>query len=194
MKKVLLATILVTQSINVFAEGPRPKPGLWEVTVIKQVVDGRDMQAQMAAAQAQMQQAMANLTPEQRKQMEAMTGRKGGFGASAGGTRICISKEMATRDQPVMGTQSHCETVKFNRSGNKVSFEVKCANKGRTQSGKGETTISSDLMKTVMDINTTDAQGSHTIHNESQMKFISADCQGIKPADQLSREMQGSGH
>ncbi len=191
MKKVLLA-ILVTLSSNVFADGPRPKPGLWEVSVIKQVVDGRDMQAQMAAAQAQMKQAMANLTPEQRKQMEAMTGRQGG-GASAGGTRICISKEMATRDQPVMGTQSHCETVKFNRSGNKVSFEFNCSNKGRTESGKGETTISGDLMKTVMDMNTTDAQGSHTIHNESQMKFIGADCQGIKPADQLSREMQGRG-
>ncbi len=191
MKKVLLV-ILVTLSSNVFAEGPRPKPGLWEYKVTKQVVDGRDMQAQMAAAVAQMKQAMANLTPEQRKQMEAMT-RGQGASTGVGAMSFCISKEMAARDKPVLGPQSHCETIKSNRSGNKVSFEIKCSNKGQTTSGKGETTISGDLMKTVMDIDTTDAHGSHTIHSESQMKFIGADCQGIKPADQLSREMQGSG-
>ncbi len=189
MKKVLAATILVMLSSNVFAEGARPKPGLWEMKVTKQIVDGRDMQAQMAAAEAQMEQAMANLTPEQRKQMEAMGARHG----SHGGTRICISKEMAARDEPVLRRKAHCETAKFKRSGNKVSFEFNCSNKGHTESGKGVTTISSDLMETVTDINMTDAHGSHTIHNESQMKYIGADCQGIKPADQLSREMQGNG-
>ncbi len=181
MKKALVI-ILITLSSSVFAEGTRPKPGLWEYKVTKQVVDGRDMQAQMAAAEAQMKQAMANLTPEQRKQMEAMTKRQG---TSAGAISICISKEMAARDKPVLGPKSHCETIRSNRSGNKVSFEIRCSNKGQTTSGKGETTIGSDLMKTVMDINMSDAHGSHTIHSESQMKFIGSDCRGVKPADQL---------
>ncbi len=179
MKKALVI-ILITLSSNVFAEGTRPNPGLWEYKVVKQVVDGQDMQAQMAAAEAQMKQAMANLTPEQRKQMEAMTR---GQGASAGAMSFCISKEMAARDKPVLGPQSHCETVKSSRSGNKVSYEIKCSNKGQTTSGKGETTVGSDLMKTVMDINTSDAHGSHAIHSESQMKFIGSDCRGIKPAN-----------
>ena len=192
MKKVLLA-ILVALSSNVFAESSGLKPGLWEMKVVKQVMDGRDMQAQMAAAQEQMQQAMANMTPEQRKQMEAMMGRQGAHVSGGGGTRICISKEMAARDRPVMSSQSHCDPVKSNRSGNKISFEFNCSNKGRTESGKGETTIRSDLMETVVDMTMTDAHGSHTIHNESQFKFIGSDCQGIKPADQLSREMRGSG-
>ncbi len=183
MKKVLLATVLVMLSSNVFAEA-RPKPGLWEMKVTKQIVDGRDMQVEMAAAEAQMQRAMANLTPEQRKQMEAMGAHHGG-----GGTRICISKEMAARDKPVMGPRAHCDTVKSSRSGNKLTFEFNCSDKGRTESGKGVTTISSELMKTVTDINMTDAHGSHTIHNESQMKYIGADCQGVKPAD----EMQNGG-
>ncbi len=183
MKKVLLATILVMLSSAVFAQGARPKPGLWEMKVTKQVVDGKDMQAEMAAAEAQMQQAMANLTPEQRKQMEAMGAHHGG------GTRICISKEMAARDKPVMGPKSHCETVKSSRSGNKLTFEFSCSNKGHASSGKGVTTIGSELMETVTDVHMTDAHGSHTIHNESQMKYIGADCQGVKPAD----EMQGSG-
>lgn len=188
MKKVLLV-ILVTLSSNVYADGPRPKPGLWELTIVKQLVDGRDMQAQMAAAQAQKQQAMANMTPEQRKQMEGRMGQ-GAHGAGAGNMRICISKEMAERDKPAMDPQSHCETSKLIRSGNKVSFEFNCSNNGRTQSGKGETTISSDSMESVMDMTMTDARGSHTLHNETRMKFIGADCQGIKPADQISSEIR----
>lgn len=185
MKKVFLA-FLVTLSSNVYADGPLPNPGLWELKVVKQVMDGRDMQAQMAAAQEQMQKSMANMTPEQRKQMEAMMGRQGAQGAGAGTMRICISKEMAARDKPVMNPQGHCETSKFNRSGNKASFEFNCTNNGQTQSGKGETTISANSMETVMDMTTTDARGSHTIHNEAQMKFISSDCQGVKPADQAT--------
>ncbi len=190
MKKLFLA-VLVISSSNVYADGVRPKPGLWEVKIVKQVMDGKDMQAQMAAARAQMEQAMANMSPEQRKQMEAMAGRQGGHGARSEGTRICISKEMAARDKPVLDRRGHCETVKFDRSGNKVSFEFKCSNNGHSETGKGETTVGAELMETVMDITMSDAHGSHAIHNESQMKFLGADCQGIKPADQQSREMQG---
>ncbi len=192
MKKAFLA-ILVTLSANVYAEGPTLKPGLWEMKVVKQIMDGRDMKEQMAAAEKQMQQAMANMTPEQRKQMEAMRGRQGAHRAPGGGTRLCICKEMAARDKPVLDQQAHCEPIKLTRSGNKFSYEFHCSNEGRTESGKGETTISSDMMETVLDMTMTGPHGSHTIHNESQMKYIGADCQGIKPADQRSREMRGSG-
>src|SRR5512140_3502883 len=122
MKKLLFLAILVISSGNVYADGSRPKPGLWEMKIVRQAMDGRDMQAQM-------QQAMARMTPEQRKQMEATAGRHGG-GMGAGGTRICMSKEMAARDKPVMPQRGHCETTKFNRSGDKASFEVHCSNGG----------------------------------------------------------------
>jgi hypothetical protein len=182
MKKCTIA-ILLTLSGAVFAQTSSMKPGLWEMKQIHQVVDGRDMAAQMAAANAKMEQAMASMTPEQRKQMEAMMGGQGmpGQGAGGGGMRVCISPAMAAQDKPVVDPDGHCEPTKMTRSGAKTSFEVHCAANGRTQTGKGETTVSGDTVTTLMDMTTTDAQGSHSIHSESQMKYLGPDCQGIKP-------------
>ena len=57
------------------------KPGLWEIT---NKVGGN---AQLDAARAQMQQQLAAMPPEQRKQMEAMMAQRGMSmpGAAAGG-------------------------------------------------------------------------------------------------------------
>lgn len=183
MKKCTLA-ILLTVSGAAFAQSSSMKPGLWEMKQMRQVVDGRDMTAQMAAANAQMEQAMANMTPEQRKQMEAMMGGKGmpGSGAASGGMRVCISPAMAAKDKPMVDPEGHCEPAKVTRGGAKTSFEFHCVSNGRTQVGKGETTVSGDTVTTLMDMTTSDAKGSHVMHSESQMKYLGPDCQGIKPA------------
>jgi hypothetical protein len=187
MLKPTLA-VLIALSGTAFAQGNVLKPGLWEVKQISQVMDGRDMTAQMASAQARMEQSMAKMTPEQRKQMEAMMGgRAMTQGAGGGGTRICISPAMAARDKPMVDPEGQCEPAKVSRSGNKSSFEFNCNANGRTMVGKGETTVSGDLVNTRMDMTTTDARGSHTMKSESQMKYLGPDCQGIKPMDQLAR-------
>lgn len=180
MKKCTTAIILTLSGV-VFAQTSSMKPGLWEMKQIHQVVDGRDMAAQMAAANAKMEQAMASMTPAQRQQMQAMMGSQGMPGQGAG-VRVCISPAMAAQDKPVVDPQGHCEPAKMTRSGAKTSFEVHCAANGRTQIGKGETTVSGDTVTTLMDMTTTDPQGSHTIHSESQMKYLGPDCQGIKPS------------
>ena len=69
MKKLTLA-ILVTLTGSAFAQSSALKPGLWEIKTIRQVMDGRDMSAQMNAAQGQMEEAMAQMSPDQRKKME----------------------------------------------------------------------------------------------------------------------------
>ena len=61
------------------------KAGLWEVKPVSQIVDGQDMSQRMAAAQAQMQKALENMTPEQRKQMASMMGRGAMPGAGGAG-------------------------------------------------------------------------------------------------------------
>ena len=59
------------------AQAQSIKPGLWELRMTKQVVNGVDQTAQMAAAAEQMKAAMAKLTPEQRKQIaERMAKRR----------------------------------------------------------------------------------------------------------------------
>lgn len=189
MKKLTLA-ILITLSGPAFAESSSLKPGLWEMKQISQVMDGRDMTAQMASAQAQMKQAMANMPPAQRKQMEAMMGHQGAN--VGGGTRICISAAMAARNKPMVDPEGHCEPAKVNRSGNKTSFEFNCTTNGQTSVGKGESIVNSDTITTRMNMTTTDARGKHTMQSESQMKYLGSDCQGIKPIEQLAKETQGA--
>ncbi|MBL8488287.1 MAG: DUF3617 domain-containing protein [Rhodocyclaceae bacterium] len=174
------------------AQGSGLKPGLWEVKQIKQVMDGQDMGAQMAAAQAQMQQAFANMPPAQRKQMEAMMAKQGmAPPAASGGQRICISPEMAARDKPMVDPEGRCEPTKFNRSGNRVSFEVNCSFEGQQMSGKGESTTTPESVATRMDMVMTGRDGRHTMQSETQMRWLGADCGAVKPADQMVREMQG---
>ncbi|MCC6657951.1 MAG: DUF3617 domain-containing protein [Rhodocyclaceae bacterium] len=153
------------------------KAGLWEMKTIRQVVDGQDMQAQMR----QMQQQMASLPPEQRKQMEAMMGRQG-IGMGAGGAmRMCISEEMAKRDAPVLDPDGQCQPAKVSRSGNTVRYEIDCMMEGRRSQGKGESTFSGNSVHSRMDMVTMDASGRHTMQSESQMTYLGPDCKGLAP-------------
>jgi hypothetical protein len=181
MKQCTLA-ILVILSGTAFAQS-NLKPGLWEVKATRQVMDGRDLTAQMAAASAKMEQAMANMTPEQRKQMEAMMSSQGRpQSASGGATRICVSPAMAAKDKPMVDSEGRCEPAKVTRNGNKTSFEFNCTRDGRTQVGSGESTVNGDTVSTRVDMTVTDAQGRHTMQTESQMRFLGTDCHGIRPS------------
>lgn len=186
MNKLFIAGMLALASAAVSAETAM-KPGLWEMRVVKQLMDGQDMAAQRAAAMAQMRQSLASMPPAQRKQMEQMMGGQGLPGQNADAQRICVSPEMAARDKP-MSPDARCETTRFERSGNKTSFEMKCPD----MSGKGESIAAGDTITTRMDMTMTDERGRHTMQSESQMKFLGPDCQGLKPADQLAKEMQGA--
>ncbi len=190
MKRAITLTLLAVAAFGVGAE-PLMKAGLWDMRVVKHVADGKDMSAQMAASQAKMQEMLAKMTPQQRQQMEQMMGKAGGAGSEPGATRICISPEMAARDRPVMPKDSNCEVAKFNRSGDTATFEMNCKRGDTTMVGKGQSQRSGDTVTNKMDMVTTDAKGRHVTQMESQMKFVSANCGGIKPIDQLAREMQG---
>ncbi len=188
MKKVALVILLILSGGS-FAQSSSLKQGLWEIKPIKQVRDGQDMSAQMAAAQEKMQQSLASLPPEQRKQMQAMMGKNSA--SAAGITRICVSAAMAARDKPMVDSEGHCEPSKVSRSGNTSSFEFNCTTEGRTMVGKGESTVSGDTVSSRMEMTTTDARGRHTMQSEVQMRYLGTDCQGIKPVDQLAKEAQG---
>lgn len=187
MKNLTLAILLILSG-NSFAQSTL-KQGLWEVKPISQVRDGKDMTAQMAAAREQMRKSLANMPPERRKQMEAMMGQGGTTGGGA--TRICVSAAMAARDKPMVDSEGRCEPAKVARSGNKSSFEFNCTTEGRSMVGKGESITSGDVVTTRMDMTTTDTQGRHTMQSEVQMKYLGADCQGVKPIDQMVKDAQG---
>jgi hypothetical protein len=190
MRRTLLL-VLAAFTGPALAQGVGPKPGLWEVKTVRQTLDGRDANAQMAAARSQMQQkAMARMTPEQRAQMEAMMSSKGASADTAGAShRVCVSAAMAARNKPMVDPQGRCEPNKVTRSGGKTSFEFDCTANGMGAAGKGESVEAGDTITTVVDTTMTEPRGRHTMHTETQMKYLGQDCQGLKPLDQLGKEV-----
>jgi hypothetical protein len=175
MKKSLVALSLSLIAAPTLAGDM--KAGLWEVKTVRQIVDGQDMQAQMA----EMQRQLASLPPDQRKQMEAMMGRQGMSMGPGGATRMCISEEMAKRDTPVVDPDGRCQPTKMSRSGSTVRYEFDCVMEGRRSIGKGESTYSGNSVRSRMDMTTTDASGRHTMQTESQMTYLGPDCRGLTP-------------
>jgi hypothetical protein len=188
MKRLIVAASLAVLAGSPYAQTMGMKAGLWEMRTLKQVMDGKDMQAQMSAAQAQMQQALADMPPAQRKQMEATMARQGAAMSGGGAHRICISPEMAARDKPLVDPDGKCEPAKVSRSGNKSSFEFSCKSDRGSMVGKGDSTVTGDSVSTRMDMTTSDATGKHTMQTESQMKYLGADCGGVKPVGQMTRK------
>lgn len=187
MKKILMVAALGIVAAGAHAQSMM-KAGLWEIRVVRQVSDGRDMTAQIAGAQAEMQKMMASMSPAQRKQMEAMMGKQAAPASDV--QRICVSAEMAARDRPAMPAEAGCEPANISRSGSRTSFDINCKPEGRTVVGKGESVLAGDMITTRLDMVMTDARGRHTIQNESQARYLGPDCQGIKPADQIARELR----
>jgi hypothetical protein len=156
------------------------KAGLWEMKPVRQIMDGKDMTAMMAAAQAQMQQQLASLPPEQRAKLQGMLGHQGVI-------RICVSPAMAANGAPMADPEGHCPPASVNRSGNTTTFEFSCTENGRSRSGKGSSTVNGDTVTTHLDMKMTDAKGPHTMQADMQSTYLGADCQGVTPADQMAK-------
>lgn len=184
MRKVLIACLAVPTVLYAQTAGLGLKPGLWEVRIVKQVVDGRDLSAQMSQMGRQMQLAMEHMPPEQRARMQAMLKARGVSPAANGGYRICISPQMARRNSPILGMKGHCQAFKVTRSGNRATYSYSCASTEGTTSGTAVATITTDLVTTQTDATTQSAHGEkHTMHTESQMRYLGADCGDVKPSE-----------
>lgn len=185
-RTILGAALAVAAAGALAAAEPAVRPGLWEVRLVRQTMDGRDVTTLVPAALAGMQQLMAGMTPEQRRQMEATFGRPPANTTQ----RLCISPEMAAGDKPLLPPDVKCEPTAFSREGTVVKFEFSCAEQGRTTTGKGESILAGESVSTRIDMVTNDASGRHTWQNQSQASYVGADCGKLKPADQVLREAQ----
>lgn len=186
MRKAILISCLVAPSIlHGQVAGPRLKPGLWEVRVVKQVVDGRNISAQLSDAARQMQQAMQSMPPEQRARMEAMLQQHGVRQGAGGGYQVCITATMAKRDAPVLPKEGHCRMSNVAHSGNRTTFAFNCKSSGTTTTGTGGAEITNEIVSTHTDATTRNAKGeTHTMHVESEMRYVKADCGDVKPPEQ----------
>jgi len=183
MRKSSVIVLIACGAAQVFATGMGLKPGLWESKIVKQVVDGQDRTAQITGMAAKMQQAMANMPPEQRAQMESMMKQHAGGAMSGdGGFKMCISAEEANRDKPVIDREGKCQPATVTHSGDHTTFTINCSSNGNVTTGKGESTSSGDTITTQVDMTITKANGeSHVMHNETEMRYLGADCGDVKP-------------
>lgn len=187
MKKLSLM-LLIALSSTAHAQLMGVKAGLWETKVIHQVVDGKDMAPQIAAAQAKMQAAMANMTPEQRAQMAGMMKS---MPNQNGVIRSCISPAMAAKQSAMVDPEGHCSAVSVTPNGNKVDFSFTCNQNGHTSTGSGERIVNGNSVSTHMDMTSTDAKGQHKVVIDTEMTYIGSDCQGVQPIDEMMKSMQG---
>lgn len=178
----LAVALVLAAALLAHAAGIGLKPGLWEVHLVKQVVDGRDMTAQITRANARMQQALKNMPPEQRARLEAMLKQHGVNESGNGSFRICITPEMAKRDTPVLDREGRCKPIDLRRSGNRTTYTFDCTSHGVTTTGKGVATIGSERVTTETDATTQSETGEkHVMHTESEMTYLGSDCGDVKP-------------
>jgi hypothetical protein len=155
------------------------KPGLWQITTKMDGAAG----AQMMQGQAQMQEQMKNMPPDQRKMVEEMMAKQGMRpGAGAGGgmnMQMCISKEMAERSEVPMNN-GDCKVTQQQRTGNTMKASFACTNPPST--GTAQITFAgSDAYNSKVTVNTAVNGKPESMTVDSSGKWLGADCGNIKP-------------
>ena len=179
----ILPIVLLAMAAGHACADPGIKPGLWEMRMGKNVVDGHDTSAQMADMSAKMNEQMARLSPDQRAQMSAMMGQHGmGMPTGGGVIQMCITPEMAKRDVPVADKDGGCQPANVHHSGNRMTYEFNCVSStGTKTTGTGESTVKGDSVASRSDMTVVDHGETHRIQSESEMRFVKADCGDVKP-------------
>lgn len=164
--------------LGLVAQAQSMKPGLWEM---QNKMGGNP---QMDQAMAQMQQQMASMTPEQRKMMLDMMAKQGvSMAPTKGGAmavRVCITPEMAARQELPSQTEGDCTTTVTSRSGNTMKMKFACKNPA--SDGEGTYTFQGDTAYVANMVVRASHQGKpQTTTIDSQGKWVAADCGNIKP-------------
>lgn len=149
------------------------KPGLWELSTRMTHSDKATQ-----AAMAQMQQQMASLPPEQRKQMEAMLGQQGIGMDGKGGMRVksCVTPDQAENFE-VPAQEGDCTTTPAKRSGNTLRFSYQCTDP--VSRGEGSVTFVSPTAYTMQSQHSiTEGGKTQQVSMQAEGRWLSADCTG----------------
>jgi hypothetical protein len=179
MSRLSTALLLSALACTSVVHAQTTKPGLWE---INQKMGGNP---EMDKAMAQMQQQMAGLSPAEKKMMQDMLAKQGMSmpAAGAGGgmaMKICITPEMAAKQDMPVQTEGECTTTVTSRSANTLKMSFVCKNP--PSSGEGTYSFSGDTAYTMTMLMKSTHQGkpvSTTL--DGQGKWLSASCGAVKP-------------
>ncbi|MES2414152.1 MAG: DUF3617 domain-containing protein [Pseudomonadota bacterium] len=154
------------------------RPGLWEAS------NKLGGSPETGKAMAQMQQQMAAMPPAQRKAMEEMLAKQGvGMGTTTAQgmvLKMCITKEMAERNQLPVQQQGSCITTTTEKSRTGMRIQFTCTNP--PSKGDGRFTFAGDTAYTMkMKVTGTGQGTAKTTTVDTSAKWLAADCGAIKP-------------
>lgn len=178
----ILALLLVA-GVCTFASAQNLKlrPGLWELQSTMKSASG-----QMEAAMAQMQQQLAAMPPEQRKQMEQMMGGMNLPSSDGGHTmKICMTQKDADMDRVEMRQGCTQKITRADAKTLKVNFQCTAQADEPASSGEGTITIASPTAYSSTHQMKTTVNGKAEQMNMTQKgQWLAADCGAVKPLRQ----------
>jgi hypothetical protein len=176
------------------ADAPDLKPGLWETRPLKLATDGRDMLPQM---RERMNKQLAALSPAERKEVDTLVGVQGGDPMVQ---RLCLRAGLNVSDDllrsRLLGIPDCGGTPEYRRDGSRIHVQVACQNDWLTTAIQSEIVTDGERITartgaTLTTVASGKAKATVTrLEIETQMTFIGGDCGGLKPLDQIAREMQ----
>ena len=179
MNKILAPILFLACTCASLTAGAQTmKPGLWSLSNQMTSSD-----PQLAQAMSAMQQHMANMSPEQRQQMQKMMQQNGmQLDIGAGGavqTKLCMTREMAERKEfPVQ--QGDCKQTFTQQSSTRGHIAFSCTKP--KVSGEGDVTADSDTSyRARMKIKSEEQGHNQVVDMDVTGKWLSADCGNIRP-------------
>jgi Protein of unknown function (DUF3617) len=181
MRRTLLrclftASALVLAALNAPAQTtPRIKVGLWQIDVERE-----QNGAKVPDASERMKEHMKDMTPERRKQFEAMMKQRGVDPGAGGVMKLCYSQKMV--EHGAWADQGGCKTDYSSRSATSWKWHSSCPD--LHYQGDGEASFS-DPENFVVKSSGVSTNGGKTSTSSSTRtgKWLSADCGDIKPMD-----------
>lgn len=173
MRTIVAPIVMLSMlSVATFASAAGPaRPGLWEMTVKS---DAMKHMPKIPAEQMEQMRKLGITIPQM--QDGAMV------------TKVCISKQMAERDQPPFMAQSQagCQPRNYHHSGSSYALDIVCDGPMMKGEGKAKGTFSSpESFASTYDFKGS-AQGRPVNqHQEASGKWLSADCGSVKPVEEL---------
>jgi hypothetical protein len=180
VRRIALALISSALFIAVPSSAQNMKPGLWQVNNKMQSNNG-----QMEEALSMMQEHLANMSPEQRNQVEAMMAKNGMQmpTVGAGGAmalKMCITPDMAAANKMPMHEVGNCTQKRSAVVGRTMKVSFACTKP--EASGDGQVTFSSDTDYAMTMKVTTSATGKPEVMNLAATgRWLGADCGSIQP-------------
>jgi hypothetical protein len=171
MRKTLWLLLSMAMATSLASAQEKLKPGLWEMTMKSDAMKN-----------------MPKISPEQMEQMRKMGVHVPQMQDGGMVTKVCITKEMAERDQmPMAENQSDCQAKNHQRNGKGYSVDVVCDGPDLKGTGKVKGKMNgSERFSSTYDFKGT-AHGQPISQNhEHSGKWLASDCGSVKPMAEAS--------